>query len=262
MCDNKLFRDYENPNNYDEKPTNKILTQIELKNVLKIISKRIFEIQLHNTEHLKNEFNQHHMDYRSLVSNIDVNEYESIFRNIKSKIEKGKDIDYYLACYIELDYVVPLAFNGFCTLITDFDGNVINNIFDNNVNYKIKHINICVFPLKNKSIIMLFVDKKNERYKSIFKKLNKMNLTEKLNFINFIIFKFCEDYFLNSSLLNIREVLNPLSKLSISQPMIPAFYEKKVIIDYLRGYTNYSEMDCIPNVLLEEYCVKGDFNDD
>ena len=38
-CDNKLFSDYENPDNYSGKPTEKMVAQMALKDALKSISK-------------------------------------------------------------------------------------------------------------------------------------------------------------------------------------------------------------------------------
>lgn len=35
-CDSKIFSDYENPNNYVNKPTSKMLAQIAMKNYFKI----------------------------------------------------------------------------------------------------------------------------------------------------------------------------------------------------------------------------------
>ena len=45
-CDSKIFSDYENPDNYENNPTSKMLAQIAMKNYLKNISKRLFELSL------------------------------------------------------------------------------------------------------------------------------------------------------------------------------------------------------------------------
>ena len=47
-CDSKIFSDYENPDNYSNQPTPKMIAQMALKNSLKSISKRLFEIELFN----------------------------------------------------------------------------------------------------------------------------------------------------------------------------------------------------------------------
>lgn len=47
-CDSKIFSEYENPDNYENVPTSKMIAQIAMKNYLKSISKRKFEIALYN----------------------------------------------------------------------------------------------------------------------------------------------------------------------------------------------------------------------
>ena len=42
-CDSKVFQDYENPDNYKDIPSIKMLAQIDMKNNLKNISKRLME---------------------------------------------------------------------------------------------------------------------------------------------------------------------------------------------------------------------------
>jgi hypothetical protein len=52
-CDSKIFSDYENPDNYRNKPTSKMLAQISMKNYLKSISKRLFELSLFDNMNAK-----------------------------------------------------------------------------------------------------------------------------------------------------------------------------------------------------------------
>ena len=48
-CDSKVFSDYENPDNYNNnKLTTKMLAQMEIKNNLKNISKRLIELHLYD----------------------------------------------------------------------------------------------------------------------------------------------------------------------------------------------------------------------
>ena len=47
-CDNTIFQDYENPDNYENLPSIKMLAQIDMKNNLKNISKRLTEKELYN----------------------------------------------------------------------------------------------------------------------------------------------------------------------------------------------------------------------
>ena len=47
-CDGKIFQDYEEPLNYEDMPTIKMLAQIDMKNNLKFISKRLMEKELYD----------------------------------------------------------------------------------------------------------------------------------------------------------------------------------------------------------------------
>ncbi len=58
-CDNKVFQEYENPNNYKEGIfSSKMLAEIALKNYLKLLDKKIFERVLH--QQLMQRFPNHH----------------------------------------------------------------------------------------------------------------------------------------------------------------------------------------------------------
>ena len=47
-CDSKIFQDYEDPNNYEDIPSIKMLAQIDMKNNLKNISKRLVENEMYD----------------------------------------------------------------------------------------------------------------------------------------------------------------------------------------------------------------------
>lgn len=54
-CDNKIFQDYEELNKLDYPPTEVMLKEIALKNVLMMLNKRYFEIELYHT--LEKDYN-------------------------------------------------------------------------------------------------------------------------------------------------------------------------------------------------------------
>ena len=74
-CDSKIFLDYENPYNYDELPTQKMLAQISLKNNLKFISKRRIEKEFFTCMLEKNNMIQNFADAKHFVQELDLNEY-------------------------------------------------------------------------------------------------------------------------------------------------------------------------------------------
>lgn len=71
--------------------------------------------------------------------------------------------------------MVPVAFQDVLVLITGFDGNVINNIYNEDPNYVLQGLHICIFPLENSSVIMMFHSKKILVMKSFLKILININ---------------------------------------------------------------------------------------
>lgn len=53
-CDNKIFSDYEEPKNYRDLPTSKMIAQIAMKNYLKSIAKRKLEMAIYVAYSRKN----------------------------------------------------------------------------------------------------------------------------------------------------------------------------------------------------------------
>lgn len=59
-CDSKIFQDYEDENNIIQNPTNKMMAEIALKNILKLWYKRNYEICLYNKIQKSRPFSSSH----------------------------------------------------------------------------------------------------------------------------------------------------------------------------------------------------------
>lgn len=105
--------------------------------------------------------------------------------------------EYYLINYTKLDYVIPVAFQGSIVLIADLDGKLINNIYNPDEKYRIASLHLCLFPFENTSIVMMFVDSNDKRYRDFAKQFRKKNLEEQLAIMNYILFLYTEDYFVS-----------------------------------------------------------------
>lgn len=205
-CDNMIFKEYETPENYEKELTDKMLAQIVLKNYLKKISKRKLEIELYKsalTEFVppgsaKKEIKKG-IEHINNINKLDLNEDLRGFKRAKKVIEKNWKDEYYLFYYEQLDYCVPIAFQYQVALINDLEGNIINDVYNNDPKYKIQPLNICVFPLKDKSIVMLFIDKNDRRYRPFYKQFRNETLEAKLAIINYIIFRYSEDVYISKS---------------------------------------------------------------
>jgi hypothetical protein len=250
-CDSKIFKDYEDKSNYKGLPTQKMLAQIAMKNHLKSISQRAFEISLHDNIEKETNF-----DFGKLnkIKDSDLKENIQGFKRAKKVDAKCVQDEYYLFLYEKLDYVVPIAFQHQIALAVDLDGNVINNLYNHNSNYKIELAHIAIFPLEDSSIVMMFIDKKNRRYRAFIKQLNQLSTTEKLELINYIVFLYSEDFYLSKKVgegvMN-DEVLKMVSgKTGTSIMSVGAS-----ILDKLKESYDLSNVKGIPNLLSDEYKI-------
>ena len=93
-CDKKVFADYENPDNYVNYPTPKMIAQIALKDNLKFISRRLLEKEMYEymcqnynlPEKIKNE--------KQYVIDLDLKEYVNGFNKAKKAVIKNWDNEY------------------------------------------------------------------------------------------------------------------------------------------------------------------------
>lgn len=205
-CDSAIFREYENYCYYEGMPTDKMIAQIAMKNHLRNIGKRRFEISLYNNliEEIANQTGKQYanMYFSEMlnVSHLDLLEYVRDFKNAKKAIEKKWENEYYLFFYEKLEYVVPIAFQGEVCINFDFHGNTINNVYNKSKSYKLQSLHISIFPMKSHSIIMMFINKNSNRLRQFYKQFSSLGLNDKLSTINYIIFSLSEDVFMSKSI--------------------------------------------------------------
>lgn len=255
-CDSKIFQQYENPDSYQNEPTPKMLAQIAMKNYLKSIGKRQFEIALF--DNMKTDFGipTDFYEQKQLVNSLDLQEYIDEFKRAKKVDEKGWREEYYLFYYEKLNYVVPLAFQSSVALICDFEGNKINDIYNQSPDYKIQDAHVCIFPMKDHSVIMMFIDSKNKRYRNFYKQFRKLSGPDKLAAINYIVFSYSEDVFIHKGiderLINDEGLINTSRKSSEGLTTNPMLDPLNCAIENF----DLSNRDKIPNLLSEEYKIR------
>jgi len=257
-CDSRIFQEYENPDNYEHKVTNKMLAQIAMKNYLRQIGKRLNEYALYEIMGEKNPYILDFVEEMHNIQNIDLEEYKKDYEKAKRLSKKDWNNEYYLFYQEKLDYVVPIAFQGSIALVVDLDGQIVNDIYYEDQSYRIQNLHICIFPLKETSIIMMFIDSNDRRYRNFYKKFNKLSHEDKLGLINYIIFLYSEDIFLSKNIPS--EVLKNKKLIKVSQQSSLAFSmssfssaieESKKIYDL-----NLSRIKEIPNLLSKRYKIK------
>lgn len=254
-CDNKVFSEYENPENYNDVPTAKMIAQIAMKNFLKSISKRKLEIALYDNIYEKLNMPSLWYKEKQNINRMDLEENIKGFNRAKKVNEKAWKNEYYLVYHKRLPYSVPLAFQGQVTLQFDLEDNLINDIYHMSPQYRMQFLHLCVFPQQNSSTIIMFIDTKDKRYRQFNKQFLKLEEEDKLAVINYIIFSLSEDVYLSKKIdedvlkgERLREVAG------ISQTITsisPIENPNDIVLKDL----SFSNRRNIPNLLLEEYKV-------
>lgn len=233
-----------------------MIAQIAMKNYLRSISKRLFELPLYDNIADQFDIDIDFYQQRQFANYLDLKEYISGFNRAKKIIEKGWDNEYYLFYYEKLNYVVPIAFQGNISLLADFEGNIINDIYNTDPKYHTKGIHICIFPLAEYSIVMMFIDSKDKRYRRFYKQFAKLSHTEKLATINYVIFCYSEDIFINKGIN--KEVINNKKLIEASQKSTIAITIDPMLNPINTVIKNFdlSKMNEIPNLLLDKYKIR------
>ncbi|MEC0249345.1 hypothetical protein P4H65_26550 [Paenibacillus chitinolyticus] len=253
-CDSSVFSDYENPEAYCQVPSDKMLAQIAMKNYLKSISKRQLEIQLYRN--MAKEFGEHEMMiHMEGIGSTDLREYIDEFKYAKKACQSKWDNNYYLSYFESIPYVVPIAFQNDIALVSDIEGSTINNIYNHLSDYVIKSVHICVFPLANHSVVMMFCRYGENRYSKFFKQFKKLSSEEKLKVINYIIFSYSEDYYFYKGIdqeifgnESLKDVVKTTSVSVGDNPFADSLTAAKETYDL-------NKRDTIPNFLSETYKV-------
>lgn len=151
-CDKDLFKNYEDESLLQIPPRKKIMTQIDLKNSLRMYDKRLTEIELYNIllTMSPNDYMLRAIFEKQRVNKLDLDEIIIETTRDLNVLNKQSSSSFNLIYWEKLDYVCPIAFQGHVALLGDLEGNIINNIYNRDKRYIIENINICIFPLKKK----------------------------------------------------------------------------------------------------------------
>lgn len=255
-CDNTVFKDYEKADVYAEYPDNIVLAEIALKNYLQMISKRRIETELYDLLEQRFDNYANQPGQSATIEEIDLAEFQNGLQYALQSIA-GKDTKrYYLCYYQKLDYVVPYATQSPLSLLVDFEGNVINNIYNFSEEYSLKHMHVVVFPLKATSIVMLFVENGTKRYRRFIRQLKKLDKEDQLASINYMIFSYTENVFINPDTYKIlkknKAFMEVCHKTAIVKSLTTLSNPLEIAIkDY-----DFSQRHNIPNLLNNEYAIK------
>ena len=180
--------------------------------------------------------------------------YRRGFDKARRLSRKNENNGYYLFYHKILDYRVPVAFQSAITLAADLKGNLVNQIYNMDQKYKPAELQIGIFPLKEKSVVMMFIDEGSKRYKNFIRQFKDLEIIEQLGVINYIMFLYTEDYFFSKELGN-RIDLSCLK--SVSGQSLDGFrFEDENPYPSALQECDLSKWTCIPNLLSESFSIK------
>ena len=267
-CDSFYFQEYENEMNLTSYPSDKMLSQIALKNFLlelvrrreekyhfekimsdKTIKKalylRIPEISNKTLENTSQKIKDLHNSF-----DYDIEDFQNEILLHKTAIEDNLKGAYQIIFHEVLPYKTPIAFQGSLTLIRDMYGYPVNDTSNHSKNNRIQKLHLAILPLKEKTMVLAFYHKKDRKYKSLKSQFNSSDRLKKLDFLNYLIFAYTEnDYFSPT----IKEKIRTNEKLVLlSQELFG-----KPNLGQCVGVDSYKrvEPDEIPNFLLEEWAI-------
>ena len=249
-CDGSWFRTYENLDNLKAKEiTDKMLSEIALKNVLLLLSKRNVEREvIHKGSELGVIIGA---ETAFETQNLDVRDYRNEMDLYLSIDEKSSNC-FQVLFHNVLPYVTPIAVQTALVIQKDLEGTVINDIYNYSPDVRIQNMHISVFPLEDTTIVIMFYHRRDKNYRRLLHQFNCISDERKLAYINYWIFKYTENYFFapsvkkvisdNPKLVQLSREYNELPNLGLVNPMIMNKYEPVKIDD-------------IPNMLSPEYAV-------
>lgn len=257
-CDSTIFQLYEDPDAYTARPTDKMLAQIAMKNNLQMISKRYVEHEIYGLLSEMYPNNEGFAQEKQIIGQFDLDEFKRGLNYAKNVLKMRFGTGYYLCYYKKLDYVVPYAAQSGIALLADFDGNVINNVFDFKKSNRLKYIQVAIFPFQETSIVLLFVEEGEKAYRKFYRQLNKLPLEDQLATINYMVFAYTENVFLHTKTFEAHRT-NPkfkdvCRKITDYTSPIPFLFDDP--LDVAVNEFSLSKRHDIPNLLSKEYALK------
>ena len=209
-CDSSFFQDYENERNYLSSVSPRMLWEIEIKNLLRsyharikngLLARRVGEDVRSEKKKIVNQFAN--VEILSAILSL-----KQLFQLRQSQnISSLYDVIYFK----KLDYIVPIAFQDSVSLFADCQGNVVNNLYKHGS--KIQNLNICIFPMKQSSILLMFTQKRNSNYKKFKEQIQFLNDDCFQKIMLQIMFLYSENFFYSKTMEDILKTDSIVSNL-------------------------------------------------
>ena len=251
-CDASLFKDYENQDNLLAQPIdNKIIAEIVLKDTLVMLSKRNQEKVIYSKGAKMGKIDG--VENMIETQELDEREYRDEMQLYMELINNCND-SFNVVYHTILPYVVPIATQTIIAMQKDLEGVEINNLYDFSPAIRIQNIHIAVFPLEDSTVVVMFYHKRDRKYRKFWRQMNSISEGRRLEIINYLIFKYSENYYLAPSIKETIEHDEKLVQLSRE-------YNEMPNLGYILSNTMISEYkpvqcDEIPNFLDIKYALR------
>lgn len=258
-CDGIIFQHYEDLDKLSQRANESIMEEIALKNVLMMLNKRYIEIELYNN--MQKEYRTPYpYDIKQVANALDERDFWWDFVRIKGMINESDDnakSHFKLFYWKKLDYVIPIAFQGLVTLYGDLRGDLVTDVYNTSENFIVKHMHICMFPLKSSSVVFAFYHEDDVEYDNFVQQFDELREDEQLAVLCYIVYGYCEDMFFAKKFPHRTWMINKVRETFMETQEIWAFdfehaeYQKKMKMKQLLN----RDKD-FPCILLEKYAVK------
>lgn len=240
-CDNTIFQDYEEFSKLESKPTEVMLEEIALKNVLMMLNKGYFEIELYHT-HEKEYDVPYPYDVKQEENALDERDFWLDFLRIKELRCSSEEFKctYKMFFWKKLNYVIPIASQGLVTLYGDLEGNMVMDTYNTLEEVILKHIPVCMFPLETSSVVVAFYHEDDTEYDNFAEQFNKLEEDEQLAVLSYIVYGYCEDMFFAKKFPHRTWIINKVRDTFMETAEIWAFdeehaeYQKKLKMKQLK----------------------------
>lgn len=251
-CDHTVFQDYEDPQNLLQYPSDKMLAEIALKDILLQLSKRAIEKKI--TDLIQNEFHFfENPEALKEIENLDVRDYSDDLELLKAIILNNEENVFNVLFWKKLPYKVPLVLQTAIALEEDMNGNQINDVFDMDEKARISNMHLCVFPIDGETVILAFNHKRDKKYRGLQKQFVNTPDQKCIEYLNWLIFKYTENYYLSKTIKNVIETDPKLRELSQERSGYPNMGYVDTLT-MLQGYKTVKQEE-IPNFLDTKYAI-------
>jgi len=246
-CDSGVFSDYENPELIKKYPTNKLLAQIALKNFLMQINKRLQEKAFYGNLHKR--FPQRFIGTEVLddIQRLDLRDFEHEYGRAKKILDDNATHGYKLIFWRILPWRVPIAVQTPIVLNKNVDKKTLVDIDDFSESVAMLSIHLCAFPLKEEqTAVILFYHQEDTIYAKFEKQFQGLPEARKLEFINYLIFRYTENFYISKSA---RDLLK-------NQNLIRLFKEGWQLEEFDPSPCKPIKPSDIPNLLNAQHAIK------